>query len=317
MKRITLSSISFLGFGLLLVVTSGCYTQLAVREHRIERHDYPDYTETYTDSSGTVVNNNYYDDGYDYPRSSTYFHYYYPTRMGFMWSAYYDPYWDWCGTGWFSHGPYYDPWYWGPSFGHYGGYYGGYGYPWYSHSYGYRGHGDRWAGTYSGSSGRSRTYGTTRSYGVTRSLVGSRDDGTMRATAPRTRTSDVYDRISTRSRDRASSPDIRNDNATRTRERTTYDRSRDNTTTRDRSVTPSTDSRSRERTSTAPPNDSRSRERSSSPPPSDSRSRERTYSPPPSSSPRGGDSGGSRSSGGNSGSSGGSSNSGSGRSRTR
>jgi len=130
---------------------SGCYTQFVIRERpQTYTEEYPEYSETYQDSTGTVVNNNYYS---DYPRSRMYFSYYYPSRVGFMWSSYYDPffsdpYWDWPYYSWYS--PYvHNNWFYSP-YSWYGGYggYGGYGYnPWYyggSHWNGGSGH---WANT--------------------------------------------------------------------------------------------------------------------------------------------------------------------------
>ncbi len=65
----------------------GCYTQIAMRDESPRYEDYADYSETYTDSNGTVIVNNYYDT----PRYRAYFDYYYPAHWGSYWSVRYDP----------------------------------------------------------------------------------------------------------------------------------------------------------------------------------------------------------------------------------
>lgn len=293
-----------------LIGLPGCYTQLVVRESRPVRTGPPDYSETYTDSSGTVVNDNYYYD--EYPRTSSYFSYYYPVRNSYMWPTYYDPFYDWCYSPWVMYPSYYSPWYANPFY--WGGYYGYMSYPYY---HGYR-YWDRYPlYTYSSNS-RVRTFGVTRSpdsrvrdYGVSR---GGFTGGTGSQSATRSRTDDAIDRISTRTRDRSTT--IPQGNYTppagsRSRDNsgstpTSVDRSR----TRDNnggSSTPTNVDRSRTRdngSSATPQSDTRSRDRSSggssySPPP-------RSSSPPPSSggsSSGGSSSGGSRSRGSDGGSS--------------
>jgi len=315
MKRFALLTLSVFASAILAIGASGCYTQIAVRESWPRddyRQEYPEYSETYSDS-GTTIINNYYG---GYPRSSTYFHFYYPSRWSYMWSSYYDPWYsDWYSPwSWRSSWGYWDPWYWGPTAYYYGG---GYYNPWYVH-YPYHRY---WDNYYSlPLATRTRGFGATRTrdglqgeYGTTRALSPSSRENAIRATSTRSRSTEIYDRISTRSRDRS----------TIAAGGSTIDAGR----TRDRSSTaPAGDTRSRERVNTtpdnsgsrdrsvSPPSDNRSRERSS-PPPSDTRSRERSsYSPPSSSQPSsgsrsGGSSGGSSRSSGSSGSSG--------RSRTR
>ena len=54
----------------------GCYTQIAMRDESPRYEDYADYSETYNDSNGTVIVNNYYDS----PRYRAYFDFYYPAQ---------------------------------------------------------------------------------------------------------------------------------------------------------------------------------------------------------------------------------------------
>ncbi|MDH7514354.1 MAG: hypothetical protein QHI48_00560 [Bacteroidota bacterium] len=316
MKRLLQSAFLMAGLAVLLFATSGCYTRIAVREtyeSGDDRYNYPEYSETYRDSGGTVINNYY---GM-YPRSSLYFHYYYPTRWSYMWHVYYDPwYWDpWWG--------FYDPWYggyWGPVVSGwccYPLYYPYVHYPY--HRY--------WDRYYSLPATRLRTFGVTRTrdgFGTAPGTIPTLIPASRETGVTRSRTGSVYDRISTRNRDRDNTGGSTMD-ATRTRERVETNvpsgtlqpggsTAPSGTSTRDRITTPPAGSSSRERSYT-PPSNQRSRDRSS-PPPSDTRSRDRSsYSPPPQSSPP--PSGGG-SHGGSSGSSSRESSSGSsGRSRTR
>lgn len=118
-----------------MLIVSGCYTQLGtVKEYKSE------YQEEYTynnqefgndkiyDDGNNVIINNYYFDGYWYPRYRWMFSYYYPS---YYWPSYaftivyrdpwfYDWYWDrywvydpyWCYTPWVSYPIYYPSYYW-------------------------------------------------------------------------------------------------------------------------------------------------------------------------------------------------------------
>ena len=115
MKRL-LSLLPVLATVAIMLGTSGCYTQIAVRDEypRYDEYDSPDYSETYVDDSGTVVTDNYYYDSN--PRSSAYFDFYYPTRSGSFWSMHYDPWYDWYRPAYYGYyNNYWDPFYYGPS----------------------------------------------------------------------------------------------------------------------------------------------------------------------------------------------------------
>ncbi len=172
----------------LLIGTSGCYTRVATSggyhsydtpqySEYDENQDYPDYSETYTDSSGNVLTENYYYS--DATRSSVYFDYYWPTYWGSYWSYGYNPYWNWYYPPYWGGGcwatPYYcygGGWGWGyyPGWGG-GGYWGGGSY---YHSSPYL--------TTSRSGTRVRTTGNTRSLSSrTRTYANDRGSAALRS----------------------------------------------------------------------------------------------------------------------------------------
>jgi hypothetical protein len=253
---------SLLAATVLAFTFTGCYTQFVVKERAPAAYNAPDYSETYTDSTDSgpaVVNNYYYDDpGYRY---GSYFHYYYPTRMSFMWSAYYDPFWDWCYTPYFGYSS------WG-----YGSWYG-YGYPYSGYYYG-NNHGG-WNNHHNTAyQGRIRTAGPTRTMDRTRLAAGStRSLAAPTSVVPanvRTRSSEVFQRAVTRSRERdnaaintrSSSPFNSNNPAMRLRDRNSHDRSTSTvpSSTRTRSGNTSTSSTPSGTASPAPSNSGRSGE---------------------------------------------------------
>jgi hypothetical protein len=153
----------FFPFLLSVLVTvflfSGCYTQVTIRQPRQDKADYPEYTEAYSDSSGTVINN-YYD---TYAHPGMFFQYYYPYRSSFAWSPYYDPYWDWCYSP-FWYYPYWSSgWYYGSSYNH--GWYGSGGW---SHR-----NLDNVQGSRTRTSGPMRTRDLSRTSGVTTTATSS------------------------------------------------------------------------------------------------------------------------------------------------
>jgi len=160
--KIRLSHYLFGGALLLVIVLSGCYTQMGtVRNDRGENDEnYSSPQQSDNDSSYAEDDQNYYDNGYyndwDHPRVG--FSYYYPNHYGwpsYEFSAaygnpwYYDAFW-WGSDPWM----YGNPYYYGSPF-LYGGYYPPYYYsPYYSYGYG-NGYGRSFRNTH-------RAFGSTR-----------------------------------------------------------------------------------------------------------------------------------------------------------
>ncbi len=116
-----------------ILILSGCYTQLGtVREtksdYQEKNYSYNDQdyeSDTLYDREGNTVINNYYFDGYWYPRYRWMFSYYYPSYYWPSYSFYiayrdpwfYDWYWYynplyWCYTPMVTYPIYYPPYYW-------------------------------------------------------------------------------------------------------------------------------------------------------------------------------------------------------------
>lgn len=121
----------------IVLILSGCYTQLGTvrdtkSDYQEEEYSYnnQDYdSDTLYDREGNTIINNYYFDGYWYPRYRWMFSYYYPSYYWPSYSFYiayrdpwlYDWYWDrywyydplyWCYTPMVSYPIYYPPYYW-------------------------------------------------------------------------------------------------------------------------------------------------------------------------------------------------------------
>lgn len=117
---------------LFALLISGCYTQLGTVKQERENYDeeytyeYQNFnTDTIYERDGRTIINNYYFDGYWYPRYRWMFSYYpswYYWPSSFFSVTFYDPwYWDrywyydpypWCYYPWVSYPIYYPPYYW-------------------------------------------------------------------------------------------------------------------------------------------------------------------------------------------------------------
>ena len=137
--------------GLMLLLMPGCYTQFGSVHDEPQQYSYDQEDQNIPEDSVSQedydqARSQFYDDTYGfYPQSMVSVGFGYGNGWG-----YYDPFWGWCGTGYYS--PHY---------------YGGYGY-----GNGYLPYGYGYGGSHHGGGGyvtRGNVHGTTRTFGATRS----------------------------------------------------------------------------------------------------------------------------------------------------